>query len=161
LKSVSLSFLRSSVSARLTIGFPQDRRKLINDAFREQLYEYVGGTLRGHKGHLIEIGGVEDHVHLLANLSPVLAVADVIRNVKANASKWVNELPRKREKFNWKVGYSAFSVSYSGIEPVCDYIRNQQEHHRTVTFKEEYIQFLERHGIGFDSSRLFEDEHVG
>jgi REP element-mobilizing transposase RayT len=137
------------------------RRPLITDDFRERLYEYMGGIIRGLDGHLIQIGGIEDRVHLLANLSPAMAVSDAIREIKANASKWVNELSILQERFEWQKGYGAFTVSYSQIEAVRRYIQNQREHHRRRTFQEEYMEFLIRHGIEFDLQRLFEGEHHG
>ncbi len=136
------------------------RRRTIKDDVQERLYEYVGGTLRGKKGHLIEIGGIEDHVHILASLSPTVAVADVIRDVKASSSKWMSE-ERHLNAFEWQKGYGAFTVSYDRVEAICNYIRNQKEHHRTKSFQEEYIDFLERHGIEFRLEYLFEDEHNG
>lgn len=137
------------------------RRRSIGDPIRERLYEYIGGILRAKKGHLIEIGGVQDHVHILARLSPSLAVADVIRDVKANSSKWISEQPGAASIFEWQKGYGAFTVSYSQIETAREYIRRQAEHHRTTTFQEEYMAFLKRHGIEFRLEYLFEDEHHG
>ena len=137
------------------------RRPSISDTIRERLYEYLGGTIRAKKGHLIEIGGVKDHVHILARLSPTRAVADVIRDVKANSSKWLNEQSDIVQEFEWQKGYGAFTVSYSQIPTVQDYIRRQEEHHRTKSFQEEYIEFLQRHGIEFRIEYLFEDEHHG
>ncbi len=75
------------------------RRKTIHEQIRERLYEYIGGTIRGIKGHLIEIGGIEDHAHLLADLPPTCAVSYSIRDIKANSSKWMNELPETESKF--------------------------------------------------------------
>ncbi len=137
------------------------RRRSIRDEFRERLYEYIGGIIRGQKGRLIEIGGIEDHVHLLVNLSPSLAVSNVIRDMKANASKWANELSDIEHRFEWQKGYSAFTVSYSQIEAVQSYIRNQREHHRTKSFEDEYSEFLNRHNIQFERRFLFEAEHHG
>ncbi len=137
------------------------RRKSILETFRERLYEYIGGTIRAKKGHLIEIGGIEDHVHILLNLSPMNAVADSIRDIKANASRWVNERIECPSRFEWQKGYSAFTVSYSQVDSVRHYIRDQREHHRERTFEEEYVAFLERHQIGFERKYLFEAEHHG
>jgi putative transposase len=137
------------------------RRPTITAAIQERLYEYIGGTLRAKKGQLIEIGGVKDHVHLLARLSPAIAVADVVRDIKANSSKWMNEQPAAAHTFEWQKGYGAFTVSYSQISAVEQYIQNQEEHHRTRSFQEEYIEFLKRHGIEFRLEYLFEDEHHG
>jgi putative transposase len=136
------------------------RRPTIKEDIQERLYEYIGGILRGKKGHLIEIGGVEDHVHVLAGLSPTMAVSDVIRDVKAASSKWVKE-ERETEAFEWQKGFGVFSVSYDRVEAIRKYIRNQREHHKTKTFHEEYIDFLERHGIEFQLEYLFEGEHGG
>lgn len=136
------------------------RKRTITENVQERLYEYIGGTLRAKKGHLIEIGGVEDHVHLLAGLSPSLAVSDVIRDVKASSSQWMKE-ERQITGFEWQKGYGAFTVSYDRIDAIRKYIQNQKEHHRTKTFQEEYIDFLQRHGIEFLTEYLFEEEHHG
>ena len=136
------------------------RKRSIKNNVQERLYEYIGGTLRGKKGHLIEIGGVEDHVHILAGLSPSLALSDVVRDVKANTSKWITE-ERVLDAFEWQKGYGAFTVSFDRVETICRYIRNQKVHHKTKSFQEEYIDFLERHGIEFRLEHLFEDEHNG
>ena len=136
------------------------RKPTITEDVQARLYEYIGGTLRAKKGHLIEIGGVEDHVHILAGLASSLAVSDVIRDIKANSSKWMaDELGIKG--FEWQKGFGAFTVSYDRVEAIGKYIRNQKEHHETKTFQEEYIDFLERHGIEFQLEYLFEDEKNG
>jgi REP element-mobilizing transposase RayT len=110
---------------------------------------------------LIQIGGIEDHIHLLVNLAPSKAVSDVLRDIKANSAKWVNEEHLSTEKFEWQKGYGAFTVSYSNIDTVQVYIQNQQEHHRSRSFRDEYIEFLKRHGIEFEEQFLFESEHTG
>lgn len=137
------------------------RHPSIKSEFKDKLYEYIGGTLRAKKGQLIEIGGVEDHVHLLARLPPTLAVSDMTRDIKANASKWINEQDQIKRTFEWQIGYSVFTVSYSHVDTVREYIQNQEEHHKKMTFQEEYQAFLTRHGIKFRPEHLFEDEHHG
>jgi len=136
------------------------RKRTIKEDMQERLYEYIGGTIRGKQGHVIEIGGVEDHVHILAGLSPTLAVSDVIRDVKASSSKWMREEGHV-DSFEWQKGYGAFTVSYDRVDAIRNYIRNQKKHHKTKTFQEEYIEFLERHGIEFRLEYLFEGEHSG
>ena len=84
------------------------RRSTITDTIQERLYEYIGGTIRAKKGNLTEIGGGKDHVHILARLSPAIAVADVVRDIKANSSKWMNEQPESTETFEWQKGYGDF-----------------------------------------------------
>jgi len=137
------------------------RHPSITKDVRDRLYEYIGGTIRAKQGHLIEIGGAADHVHILAQLSASLAVADVVRDIKANSSRWMNDLPEPKRPFVWQIGYSAFTVSYSQIPQVRDYIQNQEEHHKTRTFQDEYIDFLIRNGIEFRPEYLFEGEHHG
>ena len=137
------------------------RRKTINDDIPERLYEYMGGIVRNLDGSLIEIGGIDDHVHLLVNFPPSKSVSNCIRDIKANSSKWMNDLPGAKLKFEWQKGYGAFTVSHSQIGMVRSYIQNQREHHRTKSFKEEFIELLERHEIKFEHEYLFDAEHVG
>jgi putative transposase len=129
--------------------------------FRNRVWEYMGGIIREDKGSPIEIGGVSDHVHILAHLSSTIAASDVIRDVKASSSAWINDQRFVRGRFEWQVGYAGFTVSRSLVEAVRDYILNQEEHHRAKTFEEEYITFLERHGIQFERRYLFEKEFEG
>jgi REP element-mobilizing transposase RayT len=137
------------------------RHPLIRTELQQRLYEYIGGIIRAQNGHLIEIGGVEDHIHLLVNFSPTKAVSDLIRDIKANASKWCNELSDQKQRFGWQKGYGAFTVSYSLLESVRCYIQNQREHHKAKSFEEEYIKLLELHDIAFERRYLFEAEYHG
>ena len=141
------------------------RRKTIRSEIVERFYEYIGGTIRKRKGHLIEVGGIVDHIHLLTNLPSTISVADAVRDIKSNASKWLNEgqsdIRNASDKFEWQIGYGAFTASYSQINAVQRYVQNQQEHHRTKKFEEEYIELLNRHDIKFKREHLFEAEHTG
>ena len=124
------------------------RRRSIGQDVAEPLYEYIGGTIRNRKGRLIQIGGVEDHLHLLVGMPPTITVSHTVRDIKANSSKWLNEKQESRnasDKFEWQIGFGAFTVSYSQIEVVQKYIQNQREHHRNRTFEEEYVALLKRH----------------
>ncbi len=136
------------------------RRNTIASDFRNRLYDYIGGIVREHKGALLEIGGMPDHLHMLAKLSPTIAVSDVLRFVKANSSKWVNETLHPALPFAWQRGFGAFSVSESNSPEVRRYIQTQEEHHRKLTFRDEYRLMLKRHGIEFDEQYLFDEEHV-
>lgn len=135
------------------------RKPLIDESLQTRLYQYIGGIIREQNGHLIEIGGIEDHIHLLVNLSALKAVADSIREIKANASKWANSILEQTSRFEWQKGYGAFTVSYSQLELVRNYIQNQRVHHSTKTFKEEYIKLLELHDITFEQRYVFEAEY--
>ena len=119
------------------------------------LYAYIGGIVRAQKCMMVEIGGMPDHVHLVIRTRPNLSVSEIVRLVKANSSKWVNERPDTVGRFAWQDGYGAFSVSLSQLSGVCEYVRRQAEHHRTRSFAEEYVEFLRRHEIEFDESYLW------
>jgi len=137
------------------------RRNIITPDFQKDLYQYMGGIIRAHKGVLLEIGGMPDHVHLLAGFSPTIAVSDMIRLIKTNASKWANERPDRIDRFEWQTGYAAFTVSQSQEPVVRRYIQNQEQHHRTRTFRDELLTLLKKHNLEFEERYVFEQEHVG
>jgi REP element-mobilizing transposase RayT len=136
------------------------RRPTIEKRWQDELYGYVGGIIREHKGTLLCMGGVQDHVHLLAKLSPTIAISDMLRLIKANSSKMINETLRPRIPFEWQSGYAAFSVSGSQFSTVKQYILNQESHHRRKSFQDEFIQLLERHNISYDLRYVFDQEIV-
>jgi REP element-mobilizing transposase RayT len=121
-----------------------------------RLYQYIGGVLRAEGCMLVAAGGTSDHVHLLASLTREIAVADALRVIKTNSSKWIHETDPARGGFAWQSGYGAFAVSYSHLERVKSYLARQAEHHRTMTFQEEFRAFLERHHIAFDERYLWD-----
>jgi len=131
------------------------REPLINAEIQARLYEYMGGIIRSEEGHLLEIGGVEDHVHLLINLPPKKCLSDLMRVLKSKASGWVKTSFEGQEGFAWQEGFGSFTVSLSNLDQVRDYIRNQREHHRTKTFQEEFRGFLTKHGIDFDEKTIW------
>lgn len=136
------------------------RRPLIAPAWRDDLYAYVGGIIKERDGIPLEIGGMPDHLHILTKLSPKLAIMDVLRDIKAVSSKWLNEGHRSNGRFEWQVGYGAFSVSHSQVGVVCEYIHGQEAHHQEMTFKAEFVALLKRHEVEFDPKYVFEEEHV-
>ena len=136
------------------------RKPTVRPDWQDDLYGYIGGIVRDQKGTLLKIDGVEDHVHWLAKLSPTIAISDVLRTIKANSSKWINERPDVTQKFEWQSGYAAFSVSESQMTAVAHYIANQAEHHRKKTFEEEFLAILSKHNIEFDTRYVFEKEIV-
>jgi REP element-mobilizing transposase RayT len=107
---------------------------------------------RNHGMTITEIGGVEDHVHLLFHLPPILALARAVTLFKSNSSKWMNESGRK---FTWQEGYGACSVSASNLAAVVRYIQNQEGHHRKISFEDEYLALLRKHGVEFDPKYVF------
>lgn len=136
------------------------RRHTIAPTWQADLYAYVGGIIKERDGIPLEIGGMPDHMHILAKLSPKLAIMDVLRDIKAVSSKWVNDRRLSPERFEWQSGYGAFSVSQSQVAIVRPYIRNQEHHHRRIPFEGEFITLLQHHGIDFDPKYVFEEEHV-
>ena len=128
------------------------RAPQITPDIRIRLYDYIGGIVKGENGRLICAGGTADHVHLLLSLHPQTSVADIVRKMKANSSKWIHETFARKRDFTWQTGYAAFTVSLSNEEQVRRYIASQEEHHRQKTFDEELGEFLERHGIDYDRS---------
>ena len=129
----------------------KNRAPLINVDIQYSLHAYLGGIIRNHKGKLLEAGGTLDHIHLLIGLNLPDKFSELIRDVKANSSLWINKNFCKKEYFSWQEGYGSFSVSYSSLEKVHCYIKNQQEHHKKITFEKEYMQLLKKHQIQFDS----------
>ena len=116
----------------------------------------MGGIIKGENGDLLAAGGTDDHVHLLLSLHPQTSVADAMRLVKTNSSKWIHGDFPDKAKFAWQPGYGAFSVSKSHVDNVTQYIANQEEHHKRLSFQDEFIEFLKRHEIEFDARYLWE-----
>ena len=132
----------------------KDRRPLITPEYELRLYDYLGGTIRKLGGISLELNGTKDHVHLLAKLRPNCALSDVLRDLKANAIGWMNLVFPSLRNFSWQRGYGAFTVSESHVEAIRRYIARQKEHHRKITFRDEFIQFLKANGIEYDERFL-------
>jgi REP element-mobilizing transposase RayT len=137
------------------------RKPLIKPEWQDDLYGYIGGIIREEKGILLTAGGMSDHIHLLAKLPPTIAVSDMLRLIKADSSKWLNERDDVGGTFEWQTGYAAFSVSESQVPRVRGYIQTQEEHHRRQAFKDEYLGLLRKHHIEFDERYVFDEEHIG
>ncbi|MDT5156316.1 MAG: REP-associated tyrosine transposase [Acidobacteriota bacterium] len=131
----------------------KDRAPLIAADVQPQLHAYMGGILRELKATPLIVNGVNDHVHLLVGLPPTASVSDTLRLLKANSSRWLHETYRK--PFAWQSGYGAFSVSRSNLEAVRKYIAHQEEHHRRMSFKEEFMSLLRKHNIEFDEQFIW------
>jgi putative transposase len=128
----------------------KNREARITADLQPDLYAYLGGIVRSEKGSALAIGGMPDHVHLLVRLHLDLPVSTLVRKLKAKSSRWVKQRKSGDPRFAWQSGYGAFSVSGSLASAVRRYIANQAEHHRKRTFREEYLELLEKHGIDFD-----------
>jgi REP element-mobilizing transposase RayT len=132
------------------------REPLLAPDWSPRLYQYIGGTLRAKESVLLAAGGMPDHIHLAVSLARQATIADVMRDIKANSSRWIHETFEKLRGFAWQTGYAAFSVSQSNLAEVKQYIANQSEHHRVRTFQEEFIMFLRRHGVQHDENHVWD-----
>ncbi len=132
------------------------REAKITDALRIPLEKYISGIITNNKHKLLAIYCMPDHCHILVGLHPSQSISDLVRDIKANSSKWINDNKHTKSKFNWQEGYGAFSYAKSQLDVVVKYVMNQPEHHRKRTFKEEYIDFLEKFNVEFDTQYLFE-----
>jgi putative transposase len=130
----------------------KDRQKLLAPTMQPKLWSYMAGIGRNHGFLVLANGGMADHVHLLIQLPPVLALAKAISLVKANSARWMNE---HGMNFAWQEGYGAFSVSASNLATVERYTANQERHHRKMTYEKEFKGFLRKHGIPFDPKYVF------
>jgi putative transposase len=122
----------------------KDRKTIIAKDIQPELWSYLAGICRNQGMAAIAINGMADHAHVLFHLPPIIPLAKAVQLLKANSSKWMNEHGRR---FAWQEGYSAFSVSISNTPVVARYIRDQEQHHRKMTFEQEYRALLQRHGI--------------
>ena len=138
-----------------TVFSTRGRAPLIADIIRDDLHAYLGGILRELRAVPIAIGGTTDHVHVLARLPADLAVADCLRILKTNSSRWVKEKCPERRSFSWQGGYGAFSVSESSRSKVIRYIQEQARHHRRISFQDEFLALLQKHGVEFDERYLW------
>jgi REP element-mobilizing transposase RayT len=134
----------------------KERHPWITEDLRPRLYEYIGGTIRGEKGVLYDIGGIEDHVHLYLRWRPDATISDLMRDLKAHSSLWVHKNFPKLGAFAWQEGYSVFTVSKSQEEFVKRYIAGQVEHHKKEDFKSELLRILRLHEIEFDERYVFD-----
>lgn len=133
----------------------KERQPTLVPGVRERMWEYLGGFVRGEGGIAHQVGGLADHVHLLVTLKPSVAVSDFVRDLKAVSSGWVHDTFPDAGVW-WQGGYSAFTVSHSGLEPVRKYIERQEAARRDRTFQQELTLMLRLHGIAFKEEYLWE-----
>jgi len=134
----------------------KERRRLITPALRDRLWPFLGGIARQNKMKAVEIGGVEDHVHILLSLPATMAIAKALQLIKGGSSKWVHETFPEHRLFAWQEKYGAFSVSESRVDAIIQYIKGQEKHHRKMTFQEEFLTLLKKHRIEYDERYLWD-----
>ena len=118
--------------------------------WRDEVFKYISGIIKGKNQKSIIVNGVSDHVHVFVGLKPAMSVSDLVRDIKNNSSNFINEQKFIKAKFSWQEGYGAFSYGHSQIDTVYKYIANQEQHHKEKTFKEEYLDFLQKFEIEYN-----------
>lgn len=132
------------------------RESVIDTSWENELYKYITGIIQNKGQKMIAINGMPDHIHFLIGIKSSCCISDLVREVKKSTNEFIKENRFSRFKFQWQEGYGAFSYSQSSLKNVVRYISNQKEHHKKVTFKEEYIEFLKAFEIEFKSEYLFD-----
>ena len=119
-----------------------------------KIFAYIGGVIRNIGGYPITVGGIENHIHILATMPKTMSVSEFVQKVKANSSRWIKTLGKYYESFAWQEGYGAFCVSPSLLKKTIRYIETQEQHHHEISVRDEFIQFLKENGIEFDERYL-------
>jgi len=132
------------------------RENLIGKHWKDELYRYISGIITNKGQKSIIVNGASDHIHILVGLKPSMAISDLVRDIKNNSSNFINEKKFIKGKFSWQEGYGAFSYAHSQVESVYQYIANQEEHHKKRTFREEYLDFLQKFEIEYNEKYLFD-----
>jgi putative transposase len=127
----------------------KSRRKAISPDIQETPWPYIGGIARNHNMHALSVGGFDDHAHVLLSMPSTITIADAMRMIKSDSSRWMRETAG-RETFEWQEGYGAFSIGHSQLQPTLAYIASQREHHKKHDFQTEFIAFLKKNRIDYD-----------
>lgn len=135
----------------------QNRLSLIQPDWKDELFKYITGIIQYNRHKLIAINGMSDHVHVFVGYKPHQLIPDLLQDIKGSSSGWINKKGFIKSKFSWQAGYGAFSYSQSQIERVVNYIKNQEEHHKKKTFREEYLELLEMYNIDFNEKYILHD----
>ncbi len=138
-----------------TVFAVSNRQSLIKANFKEDLYKYITGIVKNQGQKLISINGMPDHVHILIGLRPAMALADLVQEIKADSTNFVNKRRLVRGRFSWQEGYGAFSYGHSQLDTIVRYIQNQEKHHLRRSFRDEYLTLLRKYDIAFDDKYVF------
>jgi REP element-mobilizing transposase RayT len=126
-------------------------------SWQDELHKYITGIIQNQGNKVFAIGGVPDHLHIFMDISPTSSLSDLMRDVKASATKWINKKNFNDEHFQWQRGFAAFSYAKSQLHAVATYVENQEEHHKKKSFHKEIIQFLDRFEVSYEERYLFKD----
>ena len=133
------------------------RHSLLLNTWKQELYNYIAGIINNNGHKLLAINGMPDHVHIFIGMRPNQSISDLMQDIKRSSSLWINQKGFVNGKFEWQEGYGAFSYSKSHVKPVIEYIKNQELHHKKMTFREEYLSFLEKFEVEYDERYIFKD----
>lgn len=134
----------------------QNRASLILPTWEEELYKYITGIVTHKEQKMLAINGMPDHIHFLIGMKPSCCLSDLVREVKKSSNQFINEKRLVKSNFNWQSGFGSFSYSHSALDKVILYINHQKEHHRKLTFREEYIGFLKKFQVDYKDEYLFD-----
>jgi REP element-mobilizing transposase RayT len=135
---------------------PNGRESLLQDSIRISVHKYIYGILSEKKCYPVGINGTKDHVHILFGFGPAICIADLMRDIKRSSALFINSEFRSYLKFSWQEGYGAFSVGYRELDKVYHYILNQEDHHITKRFRDEYLELLIDNGVDYKKEYIFE-----
>jgi putative transposase len=135
----------------------QNRKSLIQNSWKDRLYEYITGIIQTNTHKMIIINGMPDHLHIAIGMRPIQSLSDLMQDIKGNSSKWINDNKLAAGKFQWQEGYGAFSYNKSLLPKLINYIKNQETHHKKKTFLEEYKEFLKVFEIEYDERYIFKE----
>lgn len=135
----------------------KNRHSLIKASWKQELYSYISGIIekQGHK--LLAINGMTDHIHIFIGMRPTQSISDLLQDIKRNSALWINQKGFVNGKFEWQEGYGAFSYSKSHVSSVINYIENQEEHHKKISFRDEYLEFLKKFEIEYNEKYIFDE----
>jgi len=135
----------------------QNRLSLIQQDWKDRLYQYITGIVKQNSHKMIIINGMPDHLHIVTGMRPTQSVSDLLQDIKGASSKWINDNKLVTGKFQWQEGYGAFSYNKSALPKLIEYVKNQEEHHRKKTFIEEYKEFLDAFEVEYNERYIFHE----
>jgi|SRR5690554_3541764 len=138
-----------------TVFAVEHRASLISPEWEEELYKYITGIVQNKGQKMLAVNGMPDHIHIFIGMKPSCCLSDLVREIKKSSNDFITEKKFSKFKFNWQEGYGAFSYSHSAMDNVVKYVMNQKEHHKKQSFKEEYLDFLNKFQIEYKDEYLF------
>lgn len=139
----------------------KNRQALVPKQHKEELHKYITALVQNRKAKMIAVHSMPDHSHLFVGIKPVISISDFVKEIKVESNEFLNAQPWIKQKFQWQEGYGVFSYGHSQIDAVAKYVLNQEQHHKKKTFKQEYLEFLNKFQIPFEEQYLFEFLDIG